>query len=230
MTYECKNLSTGAVKDVDTKGRRVTGYLSTFDVLDSHNDIMERGAFDKTLQERSDQIFFLNQHNWAEPHGKMAVLAPDQMGLYFESQKLPDTTYSNDVLKLYQEGIMTDHSIGFITVKSDYNEEDQIRRIKEVKLYEGSNVTIGANRNTPFMGLKRDLKDIQDMTKKILKAFRNGTFTDETFNLLEIALKQLQTEAVEYGKSLHQEPSLDTPETQQPIIDTLRNFKTSLQS
>ena len=58
-----KNLS-GSVKDVDTKGRTVTGYLSKFGNVDNHNDIMQKGAFKQSLNERRDNIFFLNQHNF----------------------------------------------------------------------------------------------------------------------------------------------------------------------
>jgi HK97 family phage prohead protease len=192
---------TGAVNDIDTQKRVVTGYLSKFGNTDLDNDIMDKGAFTKTLQERKENIFFLNQHNWSQPHGKFAVLEVDEYGLKFESNALPDTTYSNDTLKLYEAGIIKEHSVGFLTMKSEYVRETDKRVIKEVKLYEGSNVTLGANPDAVFTGLKSFTKeDISEREKAILKAFRSGTFTDETFTLLEIALKQLQLQAYELGK------------------------------
>lgn len=192
---------TGAVNDIDTTKRVVTGYLSKFGNTDLDNDIMDKGAFTKTLQERKSNIFFLNQHNWSQPHGKFATLEVDEYGLKFESNQLPDTTYSNDALKLYDAGIIKEHSVGFLTMKSEYIRETDKRIIKEVKLYEGSNVTLGANPDAIFTGLKSFTKeDISEREKAILKAFRNGTFTDETFTLLEIALKQLQLQSYELGK------------------------------
>jgi HK97 family phage prohead protease len=192
---------TGAVNDIDTSKRVVTGYLSKFGNIDLDNDIMDKGAFTKTLQERKSNIFFLNQHNWSQPHGKFATLEVDEYGLKFESNPLPDTTYSNDTLKLYEAGIIKEHSVGFLTMKSEYIRETDKRVIKEVKLYEGSNVTLGANPDAIFTGLKSFTKeDISEREKAILKAFRNGTFTDETFTLLEIALKQLQLQSYELGK------------------------------
>jgi HK97 family phage prohead protease len=189
-----------SVKDVDVKRRIVTGYLSAFGNKDYDNDIIEKGAFSKTISERKDNIFFLNQHNWRQPHGKFAVLQEDEKGLYFESMPLTDTTYSDDALKLYEAGIVKEHSIGFNVVKSEHDKKSGIRTIKEIKLYEGSNVTLGANPDTPFTGFKSlTLQEVNDRAKTILKAFRNGTFTDETFVLLEFALKELQNQAYLLG-------------------------------
>ncbi len=191
----------GEIKDVDTKKRVVTGYLSGFDNKDHDGDIIVKGAFKKSIEERKNSIMFLNQHNWAQPHGSFNVLQEDSKGLYFESNPLIDTSYSSDALKLYEAGIMKEHSIGFQTMLSNYDNKADARIIKEVKLYEGSNVTLGANSNTPFTGLKSlTLKEVNNQHKLILKAFRNGDFTDETFNILEIALKQLQKQAFELGK------------------------------
>lgn len=214
MILEYKDLIGGSVKDIDSKGRRVSGYLSTWDVKDSYGDIVVKGAFSKTLKERGDDIFFLNQHNWKQPFGKFDTLMEDDKGLYFVSQKMPDTSYANDVLKLYEAGILKEHSIGYVTMKDDLDKEDGTRYLKELKLYEGSVVTIGANRDTPFTGFKASMQEVNEQTKKILKALRNGDFTDDTFSLLEIALKQLQMEAYELGKKTLQEPSGDTPKAE----------------
>lgn len=208
---EQKNNSLGAVKDVDIKNRVVTGYLSTFGNVDNDNDIMSKGAFSKSINERRNQIYFLNQHNFAQPHGKFAILKEDQKGLYFESEPLINTTYSEDALKLYDAGIMKEHSVGFITTKKEH--KGQIREIKEVKLYEGSNVTLGSNPDTPFMGFKGlTLTEANDKISMILKFFKNGTVTDETFGLLELSLKDLQRYAYELGKA-------EVKEVQLPVKD-----------
>lgn len=201
----------GELKDLDMKNRIVTGYLSSFGNEDSYNDIVMQGAFKKSIKERKDNIFFLNQHNWSQPHGTFKELKEDKKGLYFESNPLIDTTYSSDTLKLYEAGIVKEHSFGYETVKFDYDSETNIRSLKEIKLYEGSNVTRGANPETPFTGFKyKTLKEINTEQKNIIKAIHNGTFTDETFALLEIALKQLQLDAYELGKKTLKEPLLNT--------------------
>lgn len=215
----------GEVKDVDTKSRVITGILANWN-KDSHNDIIEKGAFRKTLMERGSQVLFLNQHTWKEPHGFFSELEEMDSGLRFVSNPLPNTTFSNDAMELYARGIVKEHSIGFETVKSVYDSETHIRTIKEIKLWEGSNVTLGANPNTPFTGFKAMTgREINDMTKNIMDCLRVGTLTDETFLRLEIALKQLQTESYRRGKedALNQ-PENPTDPTLQKSLSTLNNF------
>lgn len=226
MLLEYKDF-TGSVKDIDSKGRTVTGYLSSFGNKDHDGDIIQKGAFSKSINERKGDIFFLNQHNWQQPLSKFNVLQEDEKGLYFESQPLPDTSYGNDVIKLYEAGVLKEHSIGFITMKDDYNDEEKIRYIKEVKLYEGSVVTLGANSETPFTGFKSlTLNEIDEKSKAIMKMLRNGTLTDDTFLQLEIALKQLQREAYELGKK-----SLEAAEsTSEPMQDATKAIHEYLKS
>ena len=91
----------GGIKDVDSKNKIVTGYLSEFGSKDYDSDIIEKGAFAKSIAERKNDIYFLNQHDWKQPHGKFSVLNEDSKGLYFESNALPNTSYSNDLIELY---------------------------------------------------------------------------------------------------------------------------------
>ncbi len=224
---QTKSIS-GGLKDLDIKKRIVTGYLSETDTEDKVKDIIVSGAYTKTLSERKNDIFFLNQHNWEQPHGKFSVLEEDSKGLYFESQPLIDTTYSSDLLKLYDAGIVKEHSIGYQVVNSTRDSKG-VRNITELKLYEGSNVTLGAHPNTPFMGMKNlTEKEVNNEIKLILKAFRNGTFTDETFMLLEVALKQLQIKSYELGKkSLEsKEPLIDTPKELEPNTEEQKRILT----
>ena len=214
--YEKKSI-VGKVKDLDLKKRIVTGYLSAFGNKDHVGDIIVKGAFTKSIAERKDQIFFLNQHNWEQPHGKFNTLQEDAKGLYFESMPLIDTTYSSDLLKLYDAGIINEHSIGYSTVKDEFDKKEDARILKELKLYEGSNVTLGANPETPFLGMKAGTKRASDQVKRIMKMLRSGDLTDDTFALLEIALKQYETELIELGKkavepleNTQHEPSKDT--------------------
>lgn len=204
---------TGEIKDIDMKSRRVSGYLSAFDNKDSDGDIIVKGAYKRTLDNRKDQIFFLNQHNWAQPHGKFDELKEDNFGLSFVSNPFTDTTFSMDALKLYEAGIVKEHSVGFNTIKDEV--KNGVRIIKEIKLYEGSNVTLGANSNTPFNGFKSlDKKGVESELKKFLKAFRTGTFSDETFGLLEVAIGQLMKQSAlfaveEYKNHSNSQPHLD---------------------
>lgn len=222
----------GSITDVDRKNRIITGYLTAFGNKDYDGDIAEKSAFDKTIAERGpkgrNEIFFLNQHNWSQPHGKFAELYPDTKGLFFVSNKMPNTTYSNDAVELYAEQIVKEHSYGYNVIREKYDEKLEANILQEIKLYEGSNVTLGANPDTPFTGFKALTFDqIKDRTKSIMKMLRNGTLTDDTFLLLEIALKELQTVSYELGRK-----ELITPEppegTLEPmtLIEHIKEFRT----
>src|SRR5690606_16928609 len=106
-----------------------------------------------------------------------------------------------------------------------------VRVIKEIKLWEGSAVPLGANPSTPFNGFKsaNTIKEANDYIAKITKLFRNGNLTDDGFAQLEFALKQLQLESYELGKK-HSgkiiEPSNDTQVKDfEPLLKTINNFK-----
>ena len=220
---EYKNF-TAEVKDIDMKSMTVTGYWSKFGNVDYDDDIIAMGAATKTIAERgpmgSNEIFFLNQHNWAQPHGKPTVLEAQEKGIYFESKVAP-TSYGKDALVLYAEGIVVQHSIGFSTVKADYDQKTGVRTIKEIKLYEGSNVTLGANPETPFTGFKSlTMAEINDQISKMIKLLKDGSLTDEGFGRLEIALKQFQLEAYNLGKNSLEsnEPKTITPAADEPNI------------
>ena len=220
---EYKNF-TAEIKDIDAKSMMVTGYWSKFGNVDYDDDIIASGAATKTIAERgpmgSNEIFFLNQHNWSQPHGKPSVLEAQEKGIYFESKVAP-TSYGRDAIILYQEGIVVQHSIGFSTVKADYDNKTGVRTIKEIKLYEGSNVTLGANPETPFTGFKSlTMSEINDQISKMIKLLKDGSLTDEGFGRLEIALKQFQLEAYNLGKSSleSKEPTNVTPQAAEPNI------------
>ena len=196
--------NTNSVKDVDLETRTVTGYFAAFGNIDADGDMFDSSAFDKTIKENGPQasnqrIMHLYQHDTNQPLAKPHVLRADEKGLYFES-KVANTTYGTDVLKLYDSGALDEHSVGFTTLRSEPTTDkdgNEFNLIKEVKLWEGSTVTWGANSQTPFMGFKSMDKEeripkIFDKIKVLQKLLRNGTLTDDTFVKLEIELQQLK--------------------------------------
>jgi uncharacterized protein len=188
------------VKDIDTKGRTVQIYVSEFGSKDSDGDIILPGAYKKTIAERGPsaencRIKHLLQHSPYRLIGKPAKMEEDIKGLLVSSV-LADTTDGNDALKLYEMDLF-EHSVGFQTVKGEPDMTQSAYLIKEVMLWEYSSVTWGANANTPLVGIKSLSKADQhaaltDRMNKLFKALRKGTFTDETFEMLEIELKQIQ--------------------------------------
>jgi HK97 family phage prohead protease len=194
--YQIKSIPV-IVKDMSLSDRTVTGYFASFGNVDYDQDMFEPGSFNKTIAEWGpngrNKIVHLYQHDTAMPLAKPKVLQADDYGVYFESQ-FATTSWGNDVLKLYEAGIINEHSVGFQIMRSmpETVEGKSFNRINEVRMWEGSTVTFGANEETPFSGMKSMTKpEIMERVVKLTKAVRNGTFTDETFHLLEIQLAQL---------------------------------------
>jgi HK97 family phage prohead protease len=223
-----KGFTSNVVKDIDSKQGIVTGYFSVFGNVDSDGDMIMPGSFTKTIKENGpegkNRVMHLWQHNPSEPIGKPHVLKEDSYGLYFES-KLADTARGADTLKLYDAGIINEHSIGFNTVKKE--QKGTYVEIQEIKLWEGSTVTWGANEMTYTTGIKGLFKsegatDVFEYRQKLYKAIYDGKYSDETFLLLIEQLEVLDNEL----KSLFAQEKATEPtvEVTQPVIsekDTL---------
>ena len=207
----------GAPVDMEDGSRVITMYYSAFGNVDSDGDVIMPGSFTKTLKENgpnaTNRIWHLFNHSTDKPIAKPFEMMEDEFGLKARV-KMPNTTLGNDTYELYKEGHITEHSIGFQTIKSQaksgYNE------INEIKLFEGSSVLWGANANTPTVGVKSQIKSVLvDEMGKTIKSLRNGHFTDETFELLELKLKQLQ----QYLAEMEDEESVDSEEQPQPSME-----------
>jgi len=196
-----KNFKYGApcteIKDIDVKARTVQAYYFNAQTVDSDNDIISLDAYDKSIAERGPKsslprIKHLFNH-W-DGAGVVQELGSDEKGGWFLS-KLGRHSVGRDTLLMYEDGLITEHSHGFETVDSgvEMAGNQEIRRIKEGILWEVTSLDKwGANMNTPVM---KSLEDRNYWTKRIdtlLKAFNTGTYTDETFELLEIQLIQIK--------------------------------------
>lgn len=225
------------IKDVDGKKGIVTGYFSDFNSIDSDGDIIKPGAFQKSISQNGPQsskprIKHLLNHDSSKPLGVLEVLKEDTKGLYYES-RLGTHSLGVDFIKMVDSGLITEHSIGFQTVKynqlkpwNEWKQGEAARELTELKLYEGSSLTAwGANMNTPLTGLKTEQKvrKINDRIDILIKSLRDGTFSDETFDLLEIELKQMQQAMID----LTTEPEQTTqPDEEKAVADIKQFLKT----
>jgi len=211
------------VADVDESKGIVTLYASAFGNVDSDGDIIEKGAFSKTIQERGPQsprprIKHLFQHDRYNPIGTPITMVQDENGLLIDS-KVSDIR-DGDYLKLYRDGVITEHSIGFEIIKSEMAENKEYQMIKEVKLWEYSSVTWGANENTPVVGMKSEMKaevasELLGRLSKLNNVLRNGDYTDETFKLIEHEVSDIE-KALKSLVSVS-EPEQSTQATNEPV-------------
>jgi HK97 family phage prohead protease len=189
-------------KDADPKKGIVTGYFSSFGNKDSDGDVILKGAFQKTVEDRGPKsnqprIKHLLNHRTDQPLGKILTLMEDDKGLYYESQ-VGSHFLGKEFIAMVEADLITEHSIGYKTIKweKDRN-DDHVMYIKEIQLWEGSSLTAwGANAQTPLTGMKgvekeTYLNSLITKQQAIEKFCSNTSISDETIESLVLHNKQL---------------------------------------
>jgi uncharacterized protein len=179
------------LKSIDEEQNIFEGYASVFRNVDHHGDVIEPGAFTKTIQERGHKVKVLWQHDPFTPIGKAIHLEEDNHGLFVRA-KIFDTTAGRDAMTLIKGGVIDELSIGYKTIKDEWDKERGVRRIKEVQLFEFSPVTFAANPQAAILSAKHE----NDLTAALLtlneelKAGR--VLSDKNKELVKNAIAALQ--------------------------------------
>lgn len=165
---EYKTLSFRA-DEYDEEQGVFSGYAAVCGNVDSGGDIIEPGAFTKTIAEGWERVKILALHNdcWL-PIGRPIELREDSNGLFIKA-KISDTSMGRDIKVLLKDGVLNELSIGYDPVVFDYDSETGIRHLREVKLWEVSVVTWAMNQEAVIT----DYKQAQEV------AGRAGAIVDE---------------------------------------------------
>ena len=219
--FQTKNISF-EIKDLDTAGRRVQFAAASFGNVDSDNDVISKGAFAKSISERGPgstsnrKIKFLRYHDFEHEIGLIKSLEETHDHLVVTAD-LGRSTKGNDAFLDYQDGIITEHSIGFMLVNDKINIMDSgVRELKEVNLMECSAVTFGANSETPVFNVSKGneteyLEKLNNQVNGYLNALKNGKGTDERLEQIENNLRVCQLKYNNLINSLKEgKPSNDT--------------------
>jgi HK97 family phage prohead protease len=193
MWFVKKGLNQGFT-DSDMKQGIVSGYFAMFGNKDLDGDVIEPGAFSKTIMERGPQgkqlIKYLLDHDKNKVVAKMNNLYEDQRGLRYEA-KIGTHAAGQDFQKMIESELINQHSFGFRTIKEEFDQEAKMNRIREVMMYEGSAVQfLGANPETTFIDLKSEADAFEYLTR-LEKFVKTSDATDETLEKLENQLKSL---------------------------------------
>lgn len=143
MEFKSQNFEIKAIPE--GKNMFVEGYAAVFGNEDSYNDIIEKGAFTKTIQgKEGKRIKLCLQHDMDDVVGKIEELREDEKGLWFKA-KISNTTKGKDLAILIEDEAINEISIGYQSIVWEVDEVRNVRLLKEVKLYEISFVTRAAN-------------------------------------------------------------------------------------
>lgn len=129
------------IKSSKTDNTMIVGYASVFEVADSQNDIISKGAFKNSA---SDKVRLLWQHDVTKPIGVIKLLEEDEYGLKIEAEINNKTVLGAEAAALIKQKAVSGLSIGFNIKSSDYNSKGT-RIIDDVELMEVSIVTFPAN-------------------------------------------------------------------------------------
>lgn len=160
-----KTIHLSSFKALDDEQGVFEGYLAVFGNVDSYGDVIERGAFkntlakaEKTRSQRGEKYLFpiLWQHSPHEPIGGFLEMREDDFGLYVKGQLDLDIELGRRAYSGMKKGYIRGLSIGYDVVKQAW--DGQIRRLKEINLWEGSVVTFPANPLANVSAVKADEK------------------------------------------------------------------------
>ena len=219
------------VKDIDKEKNIVVGYASAYGNVDHGGDIIQKGAFNKSIQENGpngrDRILYLENHKMSEePLGKVIKFEEDEYGLKFYA-KIADTEKGRTWMSLIKGGVITENSIGFNTVKADYDEKGN-RVIKEGMLWEVSAVNIAMNEKAIIMDAKGMVD--QDKLEEELKKYdalsdlvRKGNLNEEMTYHIASQIKQLKYVL----KSVITQPTEEVtePTMQEEVVDEAKTLE-----
>jgi HK97 family phage prohead protease len=157
-----------ALTSVDADGS-FAGYACLFGAIDMGRDVIERGAFARSLATRgASGIRMLFQHDPAQPIGTWQTLREDARGLYCKGRLAIESGKGHDILELLRARAIDGLSIGFRPVRARRDATTGVRRIAEIDLWEISVVTFPMQPDARITAVKA-------------RPFRHGTPTEREF-------------------------------------------------
>jgi HK97 family phage prohead protease len=173
--------------EVDVSGRVIAGYAATW-TEDSVGDIIQKGAFTKTIKERQKQIKVMRNHSVLI--GKPLVMVEDDKGLYTESY-IAETPNGEESLILAKSGVLTEMSIQYFVPQGKEQMKEGANHISEIKLIEFGPVDLPANEAALLVGLK-----MVNQAMALGDQVKDQTSLAKAVDELSALLKHLQPQAV----------------------------------
>jgi HK97 family phage prohead protease len=164
------------------------GYGSVFDVVDGWDDVVVKGAFEKSIAKRKPALLW--QHNSDKPIGIYTSVEEDNKGLKLEGKLLVDEIgQAKEAYALLRAGALNGLSIGYLPLAWEYEtrKERQVRILKEIDLWEISLVTFPANPKA-VVGNVKSIRDAENYlrdaglgrneAKAVIAAVRDSALRD----------------------------------------------------
>jgi len=185
------------LKDLSEEKGIVSFYFSPFNTPDAVGDEATPTAFDKTFSESKKRIKHLRNHEKKEVPGVITELGKDSKGAFAVSQLAIKTNVGRDTFEQYKAGIITEHSYGFIPIKTE-KKATAGRILKELRVMEVSSLTAwGCSEHTPVRSIK-SLEDAVEYLQRINEILTKGDISDKLGEKFLAEYKILTTAVNEY--------------------------------
>ena len=159
-------------------GATISGYASLFGAPDQGGDIVQGGAYAKSLaalSRKGRSVKMLWQHDPAQPIGVWDEVREDAEGLYVKGRILNDVAKGREAAALINAGAIDGLSIGYRTVRATKNDKGG-RLLSELELWEVSLVTfpmlpdarVGAKGETLAADALRELAGVFENARAVL--------------------------------------------------------------
>ena len=161
-------------EDEDKNYGTFEGYGSVFGNKDLGNDVIEAGAFAKSLKKRKPQnVKLLYQHKSDMPIGVFDEIKEDEHGLVVKGRLALKTQAGAEAYELLKMGALDGLSIGFRVNPKEvsYDKRGNKRIIKEVDLMEVSLVTFPMNPQATVRSVKGEEISIREWENGMRDAF-----------------------------------------------------------
>ena len=198
------------------------GYAAVFETVDQGMDVIQRGAFAKSLGS-GRKVKLLWQHDMGSVIGVLEELREDERGLYVKGRLLADVRKGAEALSLLRAGAIDGISIGYRVVQATKEGGGSVRRLLEVDLYEVSLVTMPMNE----LATVTDVKSVDWSNKREVEAGLR-----DVFGLTQGEAKAFMADGFA-GLAAKRDVASDDPETEDgedfaEIMDLLRQLQENL--
>ena len=186
---EIKNINLEFKEDGEGK---VSAVFSVFNNLDSDGDVVVPGAIKSRA--KSGMVPMVWAHKWDMPIGK-GIITEDGDKATFQGEFFMDTDSGQEAYKLVKNmGDLQQWSFGYRVNDSEYgkmkkdnsDDEQDVRYLKDLTVFEVSPVLVGANQDTYTMAIKSNKELLEEMVKD--GTDKNEDIYEDNFSEEKVAL------------------------------------------
>ena len=153
------------MKSINEEGE-IEGYASVFDEIDRNGDVVERGAFAKSIKEFSigKKPKLLWQHDTSEPIGIIKELKEDDRGLFVRAELLLDLPKAKEIHLLLKNKALDGFSIGY-KIRNHFMKNNR-KHLTDIELLEVSIVTFPACESATIDDVKFDKNTTKNLNEE----------------------------------------------------------------